>query len=121
MLERSAADTHRVIHRALVLAACACCGLVLCSFALFARDQLAGASAHQQNELIYGSAKGPSTTHHRQPRRFIDSAAHDLTSPFSAIVQSDNRWVLNGVPTFFALLVYGLGLGYLARYSSGMS
>jgi hypothetical protein len=121
ILELRAADTDSVLHRALVLAAFVCCGLVLVSFTLFARDQLAGASAHQQNSLVSGSAKAPPAQHRGQPRRFIDGAAHDLISPFSAIVGSNNDWVTRGVPSIFALLVYGVGLGYLARFSSGMS
>jgi hypothetical protein len=31
-------------------------------------------------------------------------------------VQSRSDWVSRGVPTLLALLVYGLGLGFLARY-----
>lgn len=110
-----------MIHRLLVLAAFVCCGLVLASFTLFARDQIAGASAQQQNALIQGSAKAPSSTHRQQPRRFIDSAAQTLTSPFTSIVQSNNPWVKEGIPTFFGLLAYGVGLGFLARYSRGTS
>jgi hypothetical protein len=121
MLERRAADTSSVFHRALVLVAFVCCGFVLVSFTLFARDQLAGASAHQQNELAAGSATAPPAHRRGRPRRFIDSAAHDLISPFSSIVQSNNEWVTHGAPTIFALLVYGVGLGYLARFSSGLS
>jgi hypothetical protein len=124
MLERGPADTGYVIHRTLVFVAVACSALVIGSFALFARDQLAGASKHQQHELVTDAASPavPVTHHHpRQPRRFIDGAAHGLTSPFSSIVQSDNRWVSHGVPTFFALAVYGLGLGFLARFSRGMT
>ncbi len=117
--------TPIVIHRILVLLALACSALVLISFALFARDQLAGASKHQQSELASGTSPVPGTLpaiHHvAQPRRFIDGAAHTLDSPFASIVQSDTPWVVRGVPTIFALLVYGIGLGYLARYSSGRS
>jgi hypothetical protein len=114
-----------VFHRVLVLTACLCCGLVSVSFALFARDQLAGASKHQQSELVANQPITPGVTpiHHgrAQPRRFIDGAARALTSPFRSIVRSDNAWVLHAIPTFFALLIYGVGLGYLARYSSGQS
>jgi hypothetical protein len=124
MLTPDTADTRGVVHRVLVLASMACCALVFASFALFARDQMAGASQHQQNEL---ATKAPLTPppialHHTaaQPRRFIDAAAHDLTSPFSSIVPSDSAWVNEGVPTVFALLVYGVGLGYLARFSRGL-
>jgi hypothetical protein len=121
MLERPAADIGSVIHRALVLAAFVCCGFVLVSFTLFTVDQLAGASAKQQNAIVSGSAIPPPAKHQGQPRQFIDGAAHDLISPFSSIVQSNNQWVTRGLPTFFAVLVYGVGLGYLARYSRGMS
>lgn len=106
------------------MAAVGCSLLALVSFGLFARDQLAGASKHQQNELV---ATVPAATArvkvHRtaQPRRFIDGAAKVLTSPFSSIVQSDSQWALHAVPTALALLVYGFGLGYLARYSRGRS
>lgn len=106
-----------------MLLSCTCCGLVLLSFGLFARDQLAGASANQQNAIATNvpttPAVAPSGPHHGQPRRFIDSVAHALVSPFSSIVQSNDQWVVHGIPTFFGLLVYGFGLGFLARYSRG--
>jgi hypothetical protein len=114
-----------VIHRPLVVSAFACCALVASSFALFARDQLAGASKHQQNEIVAVTPSRPAPLRrrheHGQPRRFIDGAASVLTSPFDSIVQSGNPWVLHGLPTIFALLVYGVGLGYLARFSRGLS
>jgi hypothetical protein len=122
MLVAAVAETGSVISRVLRLLAFVCCALVVASFAMFARDQMAGASAHQQTELVAGANSGPSapaaSAHHHQPRRFIDSAAHSLIAPFSAIVQSNNLWVKQGLPTVFALLVYGIGLGYLARYSA---
>jgi hypothetical protein len=107
----------------LVLVAYVCCGLVVASFVMFARDQISGASIHQQNEIAVGAPHDPGVTpvgtRYGQPRRFIDGAARALTAPFRSIVQSDSEWVLHSVPTLFALLVYGVGLGYLARYSSG--
>jgi hypothetical protein len=125
MLAPRAADKETVIHRLLVITSVLCCALVSVSFAMFARDQMAGASKHQQNEI---AASQPTTAvpvpvHHAtgQPRRFIDNAAHALTSPFSSIVQTDSAWVKHGLTTIFALLVYGVGLGYLARYSRGMA
>jgi hypothetical protein len=126
MLAPRAADTDRVINRLLVATSVACCALVLASFALFARDQMAGASKHQQNELASGApitSSAPVAVHHaqHQPRRFIDGAASTLTSPFRSIVNSDSQWVLHAVPTAFALLLYGAGLGYLARFSRGLS
>jgi hypothetical protein len=124
MLTASPVETGRVISRVIRLTAFACCALVVLSFAMFARDQAAGASVHQQTELVAGASTttAPTSTKlHAQPRRFIDGAAKALTSPFTAIVQSSNAWVKHGLPAVFALIVYGLGLGYLARYSSGLS
>jgi hypothetical protein len=122
MLARAAADTGRVIYRALKLLSLVCCALVVLSFAMFARDQMAGASANQQSQLATGSnAPVAPVQSHAQPRRFIDSAAKELTAPFDAVVQSDNAWVKHGLPAIFALVVYGLGLGFLARYSAGLA
>ncbi len=122
MLMAPKAETGTVIPRVLRLASLACCALILMSFAMFARDQMAGASEHQQSELVAGSNVTPAsaaiTHHHSQPRRFIDGAAKTLTSPFSAVVKSSNPWVDEGLPTLFALLAYGIGLGYLARFAS---
>lgn len=122
MLMAPAVETGPVISRIIRFASLACCALVVMSFAMFARDQMAGASEHQQTELVAGantSATPVAITHrHSQPRRFIDSAAKTLTSPFSAVVKSNNAWVQNGLPAVFALIVYGVGLGYLARFAS---
>lgn len=124
MLARSAADTFGVIHRGLVLIALACCALLIASFAMFARDQMADASKHQVQELTGGAPATttvPSVTQeHSQPRRFIDGAASALTSPFGSLVQSDGQWVKRGLPTIIALLIYGVGIGYLTRFSRGL-
>ena len=122
MLVPPQVEIGSVISRFFRLTAFACCALIVLSFAMFARDQVAGASAHQQTELVAGSNSTPGASapskRHAQPRRFIDRAAKDLRTPFDAIVQSSNVWVKEGLPAVFALLVYGLGLGYLARYTS---
>ena len=121
MLIARQVDTGRVISRVLRLLAFACCALVVVSFAMFARDQMAGASQHQQTELVAGAPSTAPTAPakpHAQPRRFIDQAAKALETPFDAVVQSSNQWVKHGLPALFALVVYGLGLGYLARFSS---
>ena len=121
MLMPRKVETGSVISRVIRWASLVCCALVVMSFAMFARDQMAGASEHQQTELVAGT--NPSTTpvaithRHSQPRRFIDGAAKTLTSPFSAVVKSNNAWVDHGLPAVFALLVYGVGLGYAARFA----
>jgi hypothetical protein len=109
-----------VIYRGLIVASFVCCALVAISFTLFARDQATGASQHQQYEVAAGA---PAAPRHRgpkpvpQPRKFIDDAANSLTSPFQSIVQSKNAWVSHGVPAILALLIYGIGLRFLARWS----
>jgi len=111
-----------VIHRVLVLASVVCCGLVFASFVLFADTQIAGASRHQQSELVSAVPVQTGGTHTKaegQPRKFIDDAAGALTSPFDSLVQSDNDWVRHGLPAALAMLVYGLGLGILARFAQG--
>ena len=120
-----AADPLRVINRPLTYISIACCALVVVSFGLFARDQMAGASEHQQTELAAGvpstAAGGSSSGHtHRQPRRFIDGAANALQAPFKSIVSTHSEWVEHIFPAIFALLVYGMGLGFLARFSRGL-
>jgi hypothetical protein len=114
-----------VISRGIKLLSFGCCALIVLSFTMFARDQMAGASVHQQTELSSPNSANPTPTAptkpEAQPGRFINHAAKTLTSPFDAIVRSSNAWVQHGLPAIVALLVYGLGLGYLARYSSGLS
>jgi hypothetical protein len=121
MLIAATADNSRVIHRAILLLAFVCCTLVALSFMLFARDQLAGASQHQQNQIATGATTtttgiNGTTADHKQPRRFIDGAAKELTSPFRSVVHSSSVWVMEIAPMMLALALYGLGLGFLARY-----
>ena len=101
-----------------------CCGLVLASFAMFALDQINGASKHQVAEITAGApartaASTVTDTHPGQPRRFIDGAARALTAPFRAVAHFGSAWAQEGFLTVCALLLYGLALGYLARYSQG--
>jgi hypothetical protein len=123
MLSTAPADAVRVVYRALRLLSVLCCGFVVISFVMFADDQLSSASRHQQNEITTGvSAPGPaaarSASHQRgQPGRFIDAAANELIAPFRTIVESNDQWVQRGLATVFALAFYGVGLGFLARYS----
>jgi hypothetical protein len=123
MLVRAIADTASVISKLLGAISLLCCGLVLVSFALFAHDQVAGASRRQQSELtapapVSRSAR-PKPRPTEQPRRFIDGAAGKLTAPFGSLVSSDNAWVTHGLSTVLALLGYGFVLRFLARWSQG--
>jgi hypothetical protein len=123
MLAAGPADVERMIHRAIVSIALVCSGLVLASFVMFARDQVAGAAKQQANAVSASAPTQPvAPPKHKQaaqPGRFIRGAASKLTAPFDSIIHSNNAWVGRIIPTLLALLVYGVGLGYLARYSQG--
>jgi hypothetical protein len=113
-----------VIRGALGLTRLICCGLVIVSFALFAVDQAGGASRHQVAELngnvptqTAAATAGDANTPPLQ--RYVDDATNVLEAPFRSVVSSDNQWAQRGFATACALLLYGLGLGYVARYSQG--
>jgi hypothetical protein len=112
-----------VLESALRLIAIVATFFVVVSFGLFARDQFSGASQNQQQEIVAGAPHVPGVTpqptRHRQPRRFIDAAARKLEDPFENIVTSSDDWVKEGAPALLAFLVYGAGLGFVARYAHG--
>ena len=112
-----------MVHRFLVTCAYVCCLLIFASFTLFAGDQISGASKQQVAEIASGSPTRAATpvtyTSHGQPRRFIDGAARALTSPFSTLISPKSQWANRLFLLVCGLTLYGLGLGYLARYASG--
>jgi hypothetical protein len=104
------------------LASRVACVIVIVAFAIFAVEQTDKASTHQQNALkgtgVGGSApqtaEGPA--HEGTVHNAIDEAAKTLTSPFSGVTSdSHSQWVVRGVGTGLALLVYGVAVGYLTR------
>jgi hypothetical protein len=114
------------------LASILLCLVVCVSFALFAINQTSAASAHQQRELnnnelpaptqagTPGATTRPAGTDGRAKkgsvRRTIDEVAEGVTSPFSGlVVGSSSEWLKRTLLLLLALLVYGLGLGFLAR------
>ena len=38
-----------------------------------------------------------------------------LLAPFADLIDSDSAWVMHGLPALLALLLYGVGLGFLAN------
>ena len=91
------------------------CLIVVASFVIFAVGQTGAASAHQVDKV----SETTTTTqpeHKGTAHKVIDEVAGKLTSPFSGVTAgSTSQWVIRGVGTLIALLVYGVGLGYLAR------
>ncbi|HEX4109582.1 MAG TPA: hypothetical protein VHX88_15705 [Solirubrobacteraceae bacterium] len=104
--------------RMVAMAVCAC---VLLAFALFAVPQINGAAKGQAAEVVGGSAAARAAAkpkaHENPVKRAIDGAASTLESPFAGLVSgSSSQWARRGVETICALLIYGLGLGYIARF-----
>jgi hypothetical protein len=110
-----------MVHRFLVSCSFVCCMIIIASFAFFAVDQMSGASAQQAAEtagtpIPAHAAKKPS-----QPRRFIDGAARALTAPFRSVANSGSKWADELILLVCGLSLYGLALGYLARWTSGQA
>jgi hypothetical protein len=106
------------IAKLMRLASWIICLIVLASFSIFVVEQTSSASTHQQEELIEhpSSSGAPAPKHESAPHKKIDEAANFFTSPFAGIVSGSNsEWVIHGVKTVLALLVYGFALSYLAR------
>ena len=109
------------IYKLLRVASIAICLIVGASFVVFAVDQTKSASSGQQAALKNGTERGSALADSRQHKngfhKAIDEAASTFTSPFSGIVSaSKSEWGDEMVKLLLALLVYGFGLGYLARF-----
>ena len=91
--------------------------IVAAGFTVFAVGEMAGASERQQAALEPmappAQQDDPGSS---RVEKVLDGANQTLLDPFAGLVESSNPWVTRGVPTVLALLVYGAGLGFLARY-----
>jgi hypothetical protein len=105
-------------------------GIVLLGFALFAVDEMDRGSQNQQNALaseLESASESPSVIspdpreermreqRNGDFREAIDDVNDVLLAPFADLVDSENAWVANGVPTILGLLVYGLLLALVAN------
>jgi hypothetical protein len=112
------------------LAAIVMSGFVLFGFAFFAADELDRGSRTQQQALaneIKGVTDDPDPiartsgdeaareAAHSSVREIVDDVNDVLLGPFVDLVDSNDVWVQRGVPTLLALLLYGVGLGFLAN------
>jgi hypothetical protein len=95
------------------LASVVLCVIVSLSMLLFAVNQTSTASGHQQAEL--NGTPQTHSTHQSSLHRTIDEVAEAVTSPVSGVASSSSEWGEHAIRLLFALLVYGFGLGYLAR------
>ena len=102
-------------------------GFVLVGFAFFAVDELDRGSKTQQQALATGSSdvipiaptpagEAAREAAHGDVRELVDDVNDVILGPFSDIVDpGDDVWFARGVPTLLALLLYGVGLGFLAN------
>jgi hypothetical protein len=110
--------------------AIACSLLVVAGFALFTFDETDKGSKAQQAKLERELGGGVSDPHLIAPDsrqeaarernqgtvgEAIDDANDVLLAPFVDLIDSDSAWVNHGIPALLALLIYGLGLGFLAN------
>ena len=105
--------------------------VVILGFAFFAVDEMDKGSKTQQQALAeeLGTANAsdvapiaptPLEEKAREAqnsgfREVIDDANDVLLGPFVDLIDSDSAWVNHGVPALLALLLYGVGLGFLAN------
>lgn len=104
------------------------CALV--GFAMFGIDETRAASSASTAEIRgreAGEEVAPSARDERARekanstlRELVDDVNDVSLAPFASVVEaSDSRWVRRSVPALLAVLVYGFGLGSLARFSRG--
>ena len=117
-----------LLSRTLHLASVLICLIVIASFTVFAVNQTSSASAHQQQVLNNEVAKpstasasgatgaSASSSHESALHEAIDEASKTFTSPFDGITAGwSSEWLIRSASLGLALVVYGFGLGYLAR------
>ena len=116
-----------MLERVLRIVAIVISLILIVSFALFAIDELNGATQRNEAKLALDLEANPPPAAERQRERdhgsvreAIDDADDVVVSPFSGIASSSSdRWVQRGVPALLALIVFGFGLGFLARFTRG--
>ncbi len=105
--------------------------LVLLGFAFFAVDEMDRSSKTQQTAVSEGTGTSAATEvmaiapapkeenarekHNSTVREAVDDANDLLLAPFVDLIDSDDAWVNHGVPALLAVLLYGVGLGFLAN------
>lgn len=107
--------------------------VLLVSFGLFAIDETRSASAESRAAIAdqergsrdpaaAAALEAARNRTHSRVRREIDRANDTLTRPFQGLVtDSGSLWVRRGVPGALALLLFGVGFAFLARFSKGSS
>jgi hypothetical protein len=109
------------LARVVRLASLGCCLVAVAWFVTFAVQQSSTAAAHQASE-IYPSTPAATQSAPAAPAKegelheTINSAFKTISSPFSSVTSgSTSAWKTHIIDTLLALLVYGVGLGFVAR------
>jgi hypothetical protein len=123
------------------LASLACSLVLIASFAMFASDEAGKGSKSTVAQVDAATGGGgPTTAARKQPnidqpapspkverlrerkhgsfRELVDDGNDILVTPFTGIVASNSIWVQRIAPGLLAFLLFGLGLGFAARYAS---
>jgi hypothetical protein len=119
-----------VIERALRFVAVGCSLLVVVGWGWFMINETSAASEQTQAEIAGQTAARTASPDPDQEldrekvnskvHEFVDDANDILLRPFSAVAEnSSSKWVRRTVPALLALLVYGFGIGILARAAAG--
>lgn len=116
-----------MLERLLRLTAILLSGVLLVGFALFAVDEARAGTEQSRagiaDRAVAEAAPTPGEERvrerlHGPAREAIDDVADVLLSPFAWMAPDDaGAWARRGLPTLAALLVFGLGLGWLARFA----
>ena len=102
--------------------------IVASGFVLFALEDIDRGSSSTVQRIAGYTATSPSSAgerererRHGQPREAIDDVNDVLLKPFAGLSENaGSRWVQRGVPTALGLLIYGVLLGFIARYMKGI-
>ena len=90
--------------------------IVLLGFGFFAVDEMDKGSKTQQRALDRELSGSNAALDVVPVSPTPDEDANDvLLAPFANLIDSDSSWVQHGVPALLALLLYGVGLGFLAN------
>lgn len=103
------------IVKLLRLASVTICLIVAASFLVFAVEQTKEGSVHQQEELGAGAKAPTHAAREGTVHKALTEASNELTSPFAGIFSSSSEWATRGIRLLLTLLIYGFGLGYIAR------
>jgi hypothetical protein len=111
----------RALGNVLRLAAIGICLVTIASFGLYAINQTDNASAHQQETLATGTTEPEqlqtSEAHSKGVRGVLDEVAKGVASPFDSVTAASNsEWTKRAGGLGFVLVVYGFGLGFIARF-----